>query len=165
MIVYVNRLFRNPEETIGIMSLENRILCHTLEDEKRLVKVYGETRIKAGTYKLRRRQYGTHHELYGKRFPTIHKGMIEICDVPEFNDILIHILNYENQTDGCIGVGSGDWISQTNRYSIKASERAYRYIYTILMTNIIERPNDCFIKIIDEAFGDVFDGDPAKNIQ
>lgn len=165
MIVYVNRLFRNQHETIGIMSLNNKILCHTLEDEKRNVKLYGETRIWAGTYKLKRREYGGHHLRYKDKFPHMHKGMIEICDVPDFTDILIHILNWENETDGCLGVGTSSIIGHTNRYHIGKSTNAYRFMYPILMTNIIEKPNDCYIKIIDEAFGDVFDGDITKNLQ
>ena len=36
-------------------------LAYTLEDEQRDVKVYGETRIPAGTYKLKLRTVGGFH--------------------------------------------------------------------------------------------------------
>ena len=37
-------------------------------------KVYGETRIPAGTYKLKLRTEGGYHQKYSKRFPDIHRG-------------------------------------------------------------------------------------------
>ena len=47
MTFLLKRLFSNSQETVGILSLENKTLCWTLEDEKRIVKVPKETRIAA----------------------------------------------------------------------------------------------------------------------
>ena len=51
------RYSSGKESTLGILYLINdenkkQFLCYTLEDEKRDVKVYGETRIPSGQYFL-----------------------------------------------------------------------------------------------------------------
>lgn len=153
---YLNRQFRNLEETAGVLSFKKKILCHTLEDEKRAVKIYGETRIPAGTYELVLREFGSHHIRYSQIFPNIHKGMIELKNVPNFDDILIHILNFENETDGCLGVGTENRIEKKGRFSIRHSTKAYKYVYPIIADRILTERT--FIKIIDECDNEVYDG-------
>ena len=81
-------------------------LCFTLEDEHRAVKVMHETRIPAGIYRLKLRQYAGMHQKYLKRYGKAwHQGMIEILDVPGFTDILVHCGNNDDHTSGCILVG------------------------------------------------------------
>ena len=100
-------------------------LCYTLEDEARTVKQWGETRIPAGTYKLTLRAEGGFHSRYLAKFgPEFHKGMIYVNEVQNFEYILWHIGNDDDDTAGCLLVGK---TSQDN--FIGSSTTAYKEIY------------------------------------
>lgn len=124
-----------PDSTLGKMfdvtGGERRLLCYTLEDERRDMKVPGETCIPKGTYQLKFRKEGGFHERYSKRFGDMHKGMIELYDVPGFKWILIHLGNTDDDTDGCLLVGS-DAVKSGEDYKVTGSEVAYRKLYPFI---------------------------------
>jgi hypothetical protein len=82
----VLRFSSEADSTHGLLfelsDVGRRFLCYTLEDEARVLKVRGETRIPAGTYKIELRKEGGFHERYTKKYPGIHRGMLHITDVP-----------------------------------------------------------------------------------
>ena len=105
-------------------------LAYTLEDEYRKDKVYGETRIPNGTYKLALRKTGGYHQKYSKRFPDIHIGMLHVTDVPGFEYILIHCGNTDEHTAGCLLVGDSQENNQITKDGfIGKSTQAYKRIY------------------------------------
>ena len=109
MKLEVLRFSSQKRDTLGILfdvTDGRKFLCFTLEDEDREEKVMHETRIPAGTYKLRLKTWGGYHDRYSKRFADMHKGMIEVLEVPNFEHILIHCGNDEDDTSGCLLVGS-----------------------------------------------------------
>jgi hypothetical protein len=105
MDINIQRFDHLTDSTIGHLYLESESECFTLEDERREVKVMGETRIPEGSYKIKLRTKGGFHNRYKKRFPQFHKGMLELQDVPNFKYILIHCGNTDKDTAGCILVG------------------------------------------------------------
>lgn len=105
MKLRLERCMQTDINTIGRLFVDDVYECHTLEDVYHSPKVYGKTRIPAGTYKITFRTVGTTHSKYSKRFPDFHKGMLWLRDVPNFEYILIHIGNTPEDTDGCILVG------------------------------------------------------------
>ena len=131
MHLILKRIASGPEATIGILSevMDNgfhRPMCFTLEDEYRTRKVFGETRIPAGTYDLKYRTVGGHHERYAKKFPAIHEGMLWLQDVPNFKYILIHIGNDDDDTAGCLLTGD---TADLQNYTIGRSTAAYKRLY------------------------------------
>ena len=109
---------------------QKKFLAYTLEDEQRDTKVFGETRIPNGVYKLGLRKVGGYHARYTKRFPHIHIGMLHVLNVPGFEYILIHCGNTDEHTAGCLLVGD----SQENNLITKdgfigKSTQAYKRIY------------------------------------
>ena len=107
-----------------------RFLCYTLEDEHREEKVQGETRIPAGEYRITLRRVGGFHEKYASRFRTIHKGMLWVRDVPDFEYILIHCGNTDEHTSGCLLLGDTQENNQIkNDGFVGHSTRAYFRIY------------------------------------
>ena len=106
MRIEVLRFKDTGQETLGLLKINGQFRGWTLEDEERTVKVWGETRIPEGTYKVGLRTEGGHHKRYSKLFPSIHKGMLHVLDVPNFKYILIHIGNFDDDTAGCLLVGS-----------------------------------------------------------
>ena len=143
MIVHQQRLYQSPadkpEETIGVLYINDRFYCYTLEDEKREIKVPKETRIFAGDYECGLRTYGGHHERYKKMFPEMHVGMIELLHVPQFTDILFHILNRESETDGCIGPGEYPFPYSKGRWMIMNSTKAYINSYPVIAQALLNK--------------------------
>ena len=154
MRLELHRYSSEKDSTLGLLFLVNDetnkkdFLCFTLEDEKREVKVYGETRIPEGTYQVKYRKEGGYHNKYTKRFPNIHRGMLHITDVPNFEYILIHCGNDTSHTDGCVLVG--DVISQnvSKEPFLGQSSNCYKRIYPII-ADILESQKHLSIKIIN----------------
>jgi len=148
------RFSTQNESTLGILYLVNDgtnqkdFLCFTLEDEKRSVKVYGETRIPKGTYQIEYRKEGGYHNKYTKRFPSIHRGMLEVRDVPNFTHILLHCGNTDNDTDGCLLVGNVISQNITKDGFLGQSTDCYKRIYPIL-ADILDKQKQLSIKIIN----------------
>jgi Steigviridae/Suoliviridae L,D-carboxypeptidase/transpeptidase len=88
---------RNGKATIGLLFVDGKFFCYTLEDVVRpegAPKVYGETAIPEGTYPVNLR--------YSEHFKRI---MPHVDNVPNFSGILLHWGNKDKDTDGCVLVG------------------------------------------------------------
>ena len=148
------RFSSQNESTLGILYIVNDetnqkdFLCFTLEDQKREIKVYGETRIPKGTYQIEYRKEGGYHNKYSKRFPSIHRGMLEIRDVPNFTHILLHCGNTDDDTDGCLLVGNVVSQNITKDGFLGQSTDCYKRIYPIL-ADILDTQKHLSIKIIN----------------
>ena len=82
---------------------------------------------------------------YEQKFPDMHRGMIWLRRVPQFEHIYIHPGNTAADTLGCILVGTchgEDYIGQ--------SIAAYRRIYSLIAEAIEE--TGCVLNIYDEDF-------------
>ena len=153
MKLKVLRFSSQEDSTSGLLFLEGKngleFLCYTLEDERRVLKVKGETRVPSGTYKLELRTEGGFHEKYKKKYGGFHKGMLHVTNVPNFEFILIHTGNTDQHTAGCLLVGD----SQENNIIIKdgfigKSVNAYKRIYPNI-SKAISRNEEVTIEYID----------------
>lgn len=111
--------------TIGTLYVDGLRECHTLEDRDRHLedggaKVYGETAIPRGTYKV--------VITYSNRFK---QEMPLLVDVPQFDGIRIHSGNEAADTHGCILVGGG--IGQDRVFN---SRNAYQILFNKLSAAI-----------------------------
>ena len=129
-----------------------KVLCFTLEDERREIKVPGETCIPAGEYQLTLRTEGRHHQRYKDRYGENHKGMLWVRDVPDFTFILIHVGNKDDDTDGCLLLGDNAMQNLTEDGSITASRSAYQRVYPPIAA-AIERGEDVSIHYVDYDSG------------
>jgi hypothetical protein len=82
------------ESTTGKLYMNGRFWCYTLEDKTRPHKDYGETCIPCGAYKIDLYFWHKHRDW----FP-------HLCNVPDYNGVLIHKGNTNKDTLGCILVG------------------------------------------------------------
>jgi len=112
--------------TSGILLIDGVFECYTLEDEQREVKVWGETCVPDGEYEITLRKTGGFHNRYSRKFETLHKGMLWVRDVPNFEYILIHIGNDDEDTAGCLLVGQ---VAYSNKNYIASSTLAYKAMY------------------------------------
>lgn len=130
----LNRIKFNDKRTIGELFANGKKLSDTLEDTLRELpekcpetskfkpcvcseKVYGETCIPAGRYRVR--------YLYSNRFKRKYPCL---QDVPHFLGILIHAGSSESHTEGCILVGT---LAQDGQHLIDtfaARERVCRVV-------------------------------------
>ncbi len=155
MEIIVLRISSQEDSTSGLLfektDLGLNFLCYTLEDERRALKVKGETRIPAGVYEIKFRKEGGFDNRYKKKFAGIHKGMLEIKNVPFFEYVLIHIGNTDEDTSGCLLLGD----IQENNIIIKSgfvgkSTNAYKRVYPLIAKEL-ELKNKVTIEYIDYA--------------
>ena len=153
MKLKVLRFSSQKDSTNGLLFNDSdgkmNFLCYTLEDEAREVKVKGETRVPAGTYKVELRTEGGFNDKYTKKYCDFHKGMLHVTNVPNFEFILIHTGNDDSHTAGCLLVGD----SQENNVIIKdgfigKSVNAYKRIYPDISKAIVNGV-DVTIEYID----------------
>ena len=143
------RISSEADSTSGILMINDKFECYTLEDEQRQVKVMHETAIPLGIYEIQLRTVGGFHSKYIKRFGDMHKGMLELQDVPNFQYIFIHCGNTDEHTSGCILVGD----SQENNIVKKdgfigSSTQAYKRIYPKIASALINNEK-VTIEIVD----------------
>ena len=129
MKLLVERFTSDKDATISAIYLDNVFQCFGLEDEYREEKVASETRIPAGSYKVGLRTTGGFHARYEKKFSDIHQGMLHVQDVPGFEYILIHVGNTDENTAGCLLVGTGARAAEGDM-SIQSSRVAYKKLYS-----------------------------------
>ena len=134
MKLEVLRISSQEDSTSGILfettNGKRTFMCYTIEDEQRDVKVWGETRIPAGTYKLKLRTEGGFHSRYTGKYGDWHKGMIWVQDVPGFEYILWHTGNTDESTAGCLILGQ---TQESNLIKpdgwVGSSVSAYKFVY------------------------------------
>ena len=94
MKLTLKRIFLGKSYTIGKLYIDGEYFSDTLEDAVRDEKVYGETAIPRGTYKVTI----TLSPRFRRWLPLLH-------DVPNFEGVRIHRGNTPEDTHGCILVG------------------------------------------------------------
>ena len=132
MELTVLRQVFTSNSTIGQLLVNGRPECFTLEDVVRPSKIYGETAIPSGTYRL----VVTHSPRFKVRLPLL-------VDVPGYSGVRIHPGNTKADTLGCLLVGQSKSVD-----SIGASRAAF----AALMTKIeaAAQVEEVLIKLVDD---------------
>lgn len=138
MHVALNRFSTTNESTIGTLLIDGVFQCFTLEDSFRLVKMPEHTRISEGVYDINLRSDGDMDARYKKQFGEIHKGMLWLLNVPQFEWIYIHYGNAPKNTHGCILVGDNCHNNTIEDHWVGNSISAYLRIYKKISEAIIE---------------------------
>lgn len=128
MNIQLKRIAKKETYTIGKLYLDGVYFCDTIEDKDRGLnqtmlindikkkKVYGETAIPTGTYKL--------VIDYSNRFK---KNMAHILNVPGYEGIRIHTGNTAKDSLGCIIVGKNKVVGK-----VVESRDTYNQLFPIL---------------------------------
>ena len=156
MELEVLRFSSQADSTSGalfdVVNGKRSFLCYTIEDEQRDVKVWGETRIPAGRYKLSLRKEGGFHSRYQAKYGDMHKGMIHVNDVPGFEFILWHTGNTDEHTAGCLIIGDSQESNLVKKDGfVGSSVVAYKKVYPYVAAAI--ENEDTYVTYID------YDGD------
>ena len=128
MNITLNRIARKAKYTIGKLYINDQYFCDTLEDTDRGLtqsmteqqigskKVYGETAIPTGTYRI--------IISYSNKFK---KQMPLLLNIPGFAGIRIHSGNTEKDSLGCILVGKNKAVGK-----VLESRDTYSKLFSIL---------------------------------
>ena len=144
MELFLKRIFKGEQYTIGKLYLDGVYFCDTIEDKVRTLpktcpntsrnaactckeKLYALTAIPAGSYKITMQ----HSPKYGIKMPYLH-------NVSHFLGILIHSGNDEKDSAGCIIVGEN---------KVKGKVVNSRATFKKLLEKIADQP---YLKIIIE---------------
>lgn len=119
--------------TLGLLFIENKFECFTCEDPFQAVKIPGKTRIPASKYWISLKPKGSSRMdvRYTQQFGSMHEGMLELQNVPNFTGVLIHIGNTPADTEGCILIGSS--VNGLGGLSVLSSAHAYENFYPKLL--------------------------------
>jgi hypothetical protein len=129
------RIAEGEHTTLGQLYINNLFQCYILEDKIREHKIPGETAIPAGTYRLALNRMAGMNTSYHNRYVALHRGMIEITGVPNFNLVFIHIGNYHSDTRGCPLTGSYYQLVKGD-YRVLHSASAYKKAYMALVSQL-----------------------------
>ena len=134
MLLEVKRLYKKGTYTIGVLMVDGEKFSDTLEDKVRDLKsekkVYGETAIPAGKYKVVMSM--------SSKFKRV---MPYLENVPQFTGIMIHPGNTIKDTLGCILVGENKKKGQlvnSRKYSDELNKR---------INEAIERKEQVWIEV------------------
>ena len=135
MIVEVKRFADNGNATLSAIYVDGVFVCFGVEDEERAEKKAGETRVPNGEYYLTLRSEGGFHNRYKVKFSDFHLGMLAVHNKPnyvlenaglKFQYVLIHVGNYESNTEGCLLTNFG---VNAQSFEGSSSVAAYKVFY------------------------------------
>jgi len=137
MILKLTRFANGKDSTLGIMRIDDRFECFTLEDEYREQKVKGETRIPNGKYEVVFRETPSPLTTkYRNKFDWFNWHLM-LKDVKNFDYVYIHVGNTDDHTDGCILVGYQGWKTPSDEYEVHRSTDAYRDLYAKVKSQLL----------------------------
>ena len=142
MEILVERKWKKPNYTIGVMSIDGERFCETLEDVDRnlnssmtvkqikAIKKPNETAIPTGTYKI---TLDTFSPRFGNKsfYKKVCGGKLpRILNIKGFDGVLIHCGNTNLDTSGCILVGRNLEVGK-----VLKSQETFERLYRILKEN------------------------------
>lgn len=142
MEILVERKWKKPNYTIGVLSIDGERFCETLEDVDRnlnssmtvkqikAIKKPNETAIPTGTYKV---TLDTFSPRFGNKsfYKKVCGGKLpRILNIKGFDGVLIHCGNTNLDTSGCILVGRNLEVGK-----VLKSQETFEKLYKILKEN------------------------------
>ena len=141
MKLELKRIYKGDDYTIGKLYINGSYFCDTLEDKDRNLsqdmsleeikekKIYGKTAIPTGTYKVSLNLISPKFSDF-KKYPAYKfcDGYLpRLVNIPGFDGVLIHIGNEDEDTDGCILVGTN-----SIKGKVTNSTSTFRKLYDII---------------------------------
>lgn len=143
MELTLERKWKKPDYTIGILYINGSRFCETLEDTVRPIgeKVPGKTAIPAGRYHINMETISPRFK--NRSWAKKYNGIVpRLENVPDFIGVLIHPLNKPEETDGCIGVGNN-----RNKGMILDSQKRYFQLMDEFLMPATKIEEDIFITV------------------
>lgn len=148
MKVINTRIARDNESSLGVLTVNGEKFSFVIEDEKRDVKVKGETRISEGLYPVKfRKELTPLTKKYRTKYSwfTYH---LELQNVPDFTNVYIHIGNFESSTAACQVVGNKAGFDDNNHFRNFESTDNFKRMY-LLISDALNGGEEVTYEIID----------------
>jgi hypothetical protein len=129
--IKVLRYTDDGETTLGLLYIDDKFYCYTLEDTFREVKVKGKTRIGAGSYKVDFIKELTPLTLLYRKTRDWFDYHLEIKNVPEFTGVYIHNGGTSADTEGCLLVADGITSNDTTKM-LTNSRQTFEEFYKLI---------------------------------
>ena len=129
MKLTIERFGFGRDSTLGRLLIDGNPVCFTIEDERRMAKVPGETCIPVGTFHVKLRTEGGLHAKYSERFRGTHEGMLHLQDVPGFTYVYLHVGNTDDDSEGCPLIVGTPALTPDGEFTGSGSEIAYKLVY------------------------------------
>ncbi len=142
------RISAGKNSTLSHLYLDGIFLCYLLEDRTAEKKLPGLTCIPGGKYRLVLNTTAGMHWKYLRLFPAIHKGMLQITGIPNFDLVFLHIGNTHSDTRGCPLTGHY-WEQSGGDYNVCQSGFAYRQVYPLLVEAL--QSEEIEVQVINHA--------------
>lgn len=142
MKLLVDRFYKGTKYTVGKLYIDGKYICDTMEDKDRSLtqdttldeikkkKVYGQTAIPTGTYKI-----------VVNNSPKFKRNLPRLLNVPGFDGVLIHRGNTHEDSAGCILVGENKLVGKV------VNSTKYEKLITELLTAAQNRNEEITITI------------------
>ena len=155
MIIQIRRIDCNEHSTVSEMILNNKSY-YILEDTIRNIadKIYGETAIPYGKYKLSLVKYGSLHNWLSNKFKSDYKGVIMLNGVKGFTGVCYHPGATVKNTLGCLlptlKYTKTKHLDGTEEFTSDwaSSNQAYAETYKIIVDSILKE--DTYFEIIND---------------
>ena len=147
--ILVKRIAKKTKYTIGKLFINGVFYANTLEDTDRGLtqnmsedeikskKIYGETAIPTGTYKVDMSTISP--KFKNRSWARPYEGKVpRLINVKGFDGVLIHPGNSDQDTFGCLLVGKNDVVGKVTN--------SVRYFHKI-MTELTKEPNNITLTI------------------
>lgn len=138
MELLLKRIAKKEDYTIGNLYVDNVFFCDTLEDKDRGLnetqslleiqskKVYGQTAIPYGTYKIDMNTVSP--KFKDRSWAKFCGGKLpRLIDVKGYNGVLIHVGNTAEDSVGCLLVGMN-----LEKGKVLKSQETFRKLYEVL---------------------------------
>ena len=129
MKINLIRYSDSNDGTFGLLYIDEKFQCYTLEDSHHEEKIHGKTRIPEGDYEM----FLAEKSRFDPRMKSLmgedYKGMLRLKDVPNFEGILIHAGNSVDDTDGCILLGNTVNNNSFQKPFLGDSREAFTHMY------------------------------------
>lgn len=143
MEIYNYRFKSGKDSSLGVLHFEKEPpFCFIPEDEARVIKKMGETRIRAGRYRLTILKVLTpltkRHRL-ARAYRGWFKFHIMLKDVPNFTGVYFHIGNTEADTEACQMPNYTGLINSTEFSGLRSSSATkdfYGRVYPLLEAGV-----------------------------
>ena len=155
MIFKIRRFDCNEHSTISEMTINGKTIF-LLEDTIRNLpdKIYGETAIPYGKYKLRVVYYGSLHNWLSKKYGSKYKGVILLEGVKGYSGVCFHPGATVNNTLGCL-LPTTNYKTLTHKDGTEefltdwdSSYKAYESVYDFIVDGILQE--DTYFEIIND---------------
>lgn len=134
--------------SLSYVNYNGDLYMYGMEDEQRDVKVAGETRIPAKVYKLCIQERITPKTIdYRNKYDWFDRHIM-FEDVDNFDDVYIHIGNWEKNTDACFLAGNRPNNNVLEYGEVAESrvtfKRFYEFVFPLLLAG-----EDVYFELID----------------